>query len=462
MSTPSAAWTALSEGVGGRRIHTLFALTVTHPTPHTWYLATVDLIPPLDAAFDAGTFDPGTFAVGSALYQGLVREHSGMAAESALGGLGGPGGVSLTLINALGTGGLGRRFMDTFVTPVPGYAEPYDLLTATLQVALLWPDLPDEPLPIGQALAIDPASFEWSVRPGEPESVTLTFGPDQRRYRTLPRTLITTRRYPHAPDASVGRPIVPWFGLDLRVPCVPLDADGGLYLIGASPAATPLGGVTRLWTVRPEPGADESEPVALPVALTTAGQVVLSIAGNTTALTLTQAAQRFELGPDGAFVYGVRLWLRRAVGGTPAVGSLSLAVVLDADGLPGESLVDRGAAAEINTAIVTTGSFAAYDIPFQSNNVGRAAFLPGRRGLWLVIKYAKTSGDLQLEVDATGAYETGILATRATGTDNEWILTGKRQRRGPVRQDFTGIGQLGRNVATGVIGPRPPVTVPGF
>jgi hypothetical protein len=443
---PSAAWQALAERVGGTRCYSLFELTVTHPTPKTWYLAVADV-----------TFPDGT------AYWGLIRTHTGVSAMGALGGVVSSGGVTMTIDNAIGTGGPGLRFMDLFAANVPGYGEPYDLLTATLRVRLGWIDRPNELLPIGVALAIQPDGLEWAHGEDGDEVVRLSFGPDERRYRGLPRTTVTRRRYPHAPDTSLNQPMVPWFGT-LRVPCLPLDADGGLYGIGASPTATPLSSVSRLWTLRQDPGSDNTGQVALPVAITTAGQAVLTIAGNANPVDLTQVAQRFELETNGAFLYAIRLWLRRKSAGVAGVGSISLAIKLDADGLPGSATVDRGATAEINAAIVTTGTFAPYDIPLQSNLVGRAAYVPPGRGLWLIVKYAKgpAGGDLEIEIDTTGAYVKGILATQTTGTDNEWILTGKQQRRGPVRLDYTGIGQLGRNVATGAIVTRPPVTVPGL
>lgn len=463
MTTPTTGFRAETER-GGRLGHTLFELTVTHPASKTWYLATVDLAPPETGVFDPSTFAPGVFAVGwgGEPFLGLVKEHSGVAAAAALGGVGGAAGVTLTLIDALGTGGPRRRFSDAFATNVSGYMEPYDLLTATLVCRLWWASLPMEPLTIGGALALLPDGFSWDAPgPDQPPTFTLGFGPDTRRYRSLPRHAVTTRRYPHVPDTSTDRAIPLWFGADLRVPLLALDPDGGLFLIGASPTATPLGGVTKLWTVRPDPGSDDSTPVALPVQLTTAGQAVLTLAGGTN-LVLKQAAQRYEIDGDGVFASGVTVRLKRVAGA--GAGSITLSVVLDQDGLPGETLVDGAATSEVDAAIVSSGSYADYTIPFQSNSgVGRAAFIPGNRGVWVVLKYAKAAGggDLHLEVDGAGTYTQGMLATQDATANDEWILVGKQQRRGPVRQDFTGGGHLRRNVATGEIVTRPPVTVPG-
>lgn len=444
MTTPTVGFTAETER-GGRLLHTLFEVSVSHPTPATWYLATADV--ELDGQ----------------AYQGLVEGHGGVAAAAVLGGLGGASGVALTLTDTLGTGGPGRRFSDVFATPVPGYGEPYDLLTATLVTKLVFEARPTEALIVGSALYLQPDGYAWTQEgPDTAPTFQLTFGPDQRRYHTLPRATITTRRYPHAPEASIGQPIAVYLGRNLRVPLLALDPDGGLFLIGASPADTPLSAVSKLWTIRPEPGADESTPTALPVQLTTGGQTMFSLTAGGTDLTLTQAAQRIEIDGDGFFAYGVSLRLKRASGGTPCVGSITVAIRLDNDGLPGEDLVDPSATAEVDAQIVTSGTYADYVIPFQANNQARAVYIPGQRGVWVEIVYAQTSGGMRLEVDNTGAYVKGILATKATATDETWKLTGRQQRRGPVRQDFTGVGYLLRADADGAITTRPPVRVRGL
>jgi hypothetical protein len=85
--------------------------------------------------------------------------------------------------------------------------------------------------------------------------------------------------------------------------------------------------------------------------------------------------------------------------------------------------------------------------------------------MWIIVKYAKrdaADGDIHLNVDTSGAYTNGILATQDTTAQDEWLLTGKQQRRGPVRQDFTGGGMLVQNIATGVIATKAPVAVPGI
>lgn len=445
MTTPTDGFSAETER-GGQLLYTLFELSVTHPTSATWYLATADI------------------TINGQDYLGLVAEHSGVAAATVLGGVAGAAGVTVTLTDAIGTGGPGRRFSDVFAAPAPGYGEPYDLLTATLVTKLVFEARPTEALTVGAALALLPDGYTWMQEgPGAAARVQLAFGPDQRRYRILPRASVTTRRYPHAPDSSVGRPVPVWLGRDLRVPLLALDPDGGLFLVGASPAATPLSAVSKLWTIRPDLGVSESDdPVALPVQLTTGGQAVLSLATGGTDLVLKQAAQRLEIDGDGAFIYAVRLRLKRASGATPCVGSLSVSVVQDADGLPGSDLVDRAATAEVDAAIVATGSYADYDIPFQANNESRAVFVPGNRGIWVTVKYAKDSGTMHLEVDNAGTYQKGILATQDTATDDAWKLTGRQQRRTPVRQDFQGIGYLLRADSDGAITTRPPVRVPGL
>jgi hypothetical protein len=447
------AWTALVEALGGRGVHTLFDLSVTHPVAKTWYLATQDLVVP-----------------GGNRYQGLVKEHTGMSAAAAIGGVVSDGGVTLTIINALGTGGRGRKWFDVFAENAPGYPAPYDPNTLTLIVRLYLDDLPGELLQIGGSLAVRTSGYEVIASGGdedEPEVVRLTFGPDPRRYRQLPRKVVSEARYSHAPEAAIDRPIVPWFAPavpGLRVPCLPLDPDGGLYLIGDSPLATPLGGVTEVWTVRPDPGVEDAKPTALPVQLTTAGQVVVSVpatvSGNET---LTQVAQPVEL-EKGAFIAGLRVWLKRAVSGTACVGSLSGGIALEGDGLPGDDLVDSTAAFEVDSVIIPSGaSYVAYDLLFQVNS-GEfvAAFVPGDRRIWPFIKYAKTSGDMHIQKDTSGAFRSGIMARRASATDEAWKLSGKVHRRKPVRQNFTGGGTLRRNVATGVITTMAPVRVPGL
>lgn len=462
MPAPSAAFRAYAERQG-IVAHTLFELSVTHPTPAVWVLAAA----PVDietGMFDPTVFDPGTFATGlGEVVYAVIREHSGVAASAALGGVVGAAGVTLTIDNALGTDGPGRKWMDRFVRTVPGSGEPYDLRTLTCRALIRIEGFSGESLQVAGGLHLQPEGVAWRAGPGEPETVTLTFGPDQRRYRPLPRKTVTTRRYPHAPDGSIDAPVIPWFGA-VQIPLTPLDPDGGLHLIGASPAATPLGGVTKLGVLRPEPGVENAEPSFLPVQTTTAGQSVLSISGNGTALDLKQVAQRFEIEGDGVFASHVVLTIRRKVAGTAAVGSITGDIVLEQDALPGEELVDRGAAFEINASLITSGTFAQFVIPFLSNSKAVAPFLPGRRGLWLRTRFAKDSGgDLQIEVDATGAYPKGLLAKRDTAnTDEAWILIGKQQRRGLVRDDFTGGGHLRQDVATGAIVTRPPVTVPGF
>ena len=461
--SPSAQWRALSERVGGEPLHTLFELSVTHPTPKTWYLATVDLAPPAEGVFDPGSYDPGTFAVGwaGAVYRGLVREHTGVSAAGGIGGVSSGAQVTLTLINDIGTGGPGRKWFDAFATPVPGYSEPYDLQTATLRAWLYWEALPGEPLPVAGDWALRPDSVAIDAALGEPETVTLTFGPNERRYQMLPHVVLTPKRYAHLPPGQEGMVRPTWFGRGIRVPAVLVDADGGLFELGASPLATPIAAASKLWTVRPDPDSDAGTPVAWPARFTTAGETILSVAGNGTALTVTEVAQRIQLDGTGAFIGAIRLPLRRQSGGTPCVGEITVRLVLDRDGLPGDTLIDANASATANAAIVTTGVFADYDIFLRGNNQPRAAFLPALRAAWLVVAYAKTSGDLQIEVDSTGAYAAGMLATRS-GTDSEWIVDGQQQRRGIVKHDYTGGGALAQDLETGVITLVPPVTVPGL
>jgi hypothetical protein len=290
----------------------------------------------------------------------------------------------------------------------------------------------------------------------------LTFGADTRRYKLLPDAILTKKRYPHLPDTIDGRPMPTWFGTDLRVPLLPLDSDGGLYGVGNSPAATPLGGVTKLWTVRPDPAATGSEAdqlVALPVRITTGGEVVHTVAGSSTALDLTQIAQLVELETTGAFVYAVRLWLRRKVSGTAAAGAITVALHLDADGLPSDTLIDPAATAQIDAAIVGAGAaFGPFDIPFQASANTLAAYAPANVGFWIVAKHVKDGGGtLQIEVDNTGAYAKGYMAKRATATDEGWVAVGKQVKRGPVRKDFTGIGYLFRLASKEIVLVRPPV-----
>jgi hypothetical protein len=447
----SEAWRAISERLGAR-VYTLFDLTVTHPVLHTWHLAAADL------------------DVTGTVYRSLILEHSGVAASAALGGVGGVGGVSLTLDNALGTGdGPGKKFMDTFVTPVPGYSEPYDLYTTTLRARIWWTDLPLEPLIVADGLLFQPDGFALRAAPGEPETVHMAFGQDQRRYRPLPRTTVSTQRYPHAPDGAIDQPVPVWFGsaaAKLRVPLVPLDTDGGLYLIGASPAATPLGGVSKLWTIRPNPGAAESDdPIALPVQLTTAGQSVLDLAGDGTDQLLDSVAQRFVIDGDGAFLARIRVRLKKVDATAPA-GSLSFKIVLEADGLPGETLVDPAATAEVNAAVVTSTSYSAVTVRLLDNSgAAVAAFAPGhRRGLWCVIEYAKaneSAGGLHIEVHSGGGtYRKGMLATRTEG--GGWVLTGDQHRQPIVRDTYEGGGSLAQHVTFGNVYLKEPVSVPGF
>jgi hypothetical protein len=446
----SDAWRAISERLGAR-VYTLFDLSVTHPTPHTWHLAAADL------------------DVTGTVYRSLILEHTGVAASAALGGQGGVAGVGLTLDNGLGTGdGPGRKFMDTFVTPAPGYSEPYDLFTATLRARIWWEDLPFEPLIVTDGLLLQPESLVWRAAPSEPETVRLSFGPDLRRYRTLPRTTVSTQRYPHAPDGSIGQPVPVWFGAaaaKLRVPLLPLDTDGGLYLTGASPAATPLGGVSKLWTIRPNPGAAESDdPIALPVQLTSAGDAVVDLAGDGTSHLLEAVAQRFEIAGDGAFVSRIRVRLKKVDATAPA-GSIAFRTVLDADGLPGETLVDPAATAELNAAVVTSTSYSAVAARLLDNSgAAVAAFMPGRRGLWQIVEYVKadeSAGGLHIEVHSGGgAYRKGILATRTEG--GGWVLTGDQHRQPIVRDTYEGGGSLAQHVTFGNVYLKEPLSVPGF
>lgn len=455
----------------GVKVHALFDLTVSKPTPYTWHLAPLDILTPEDGDT---SFDPETVGVNinGIFYQGFIANYSGMASSAAIGGISGSEGVSLTIANSLGSGGPGRRFMDAFATNVPGYSEPYDLLTATLRVKLYWEDMPTSPMTIGDALHIQPDSPRWTANAGEASAVTLTFGRDERRYITLPTKTWSKQRFEHVPDSTENEAMAVWFGQNIRVPLVPLDEDGALWGIGASPADTPINSVSRLWTVRMDPsvpaGEPDQKPTAFPVKITAANEAVLEIAsgntGNLSDHTLKEAAQRFEIDSNGAFIHAVRLQLKRANAGTPCVGSISIQIVVDNDGLPGTTLVDRYASSEISALIVTSGTYADYDIPFQNNNEPRPAYIPPSMGLWVIVKYVKdtsggAAGNMHLRIDAGGPYKQGVMATRDNTNDADWVLTGKHQRRAPVRKNFQGMGYLFRERATGEIDARAPVKV---
>jgi hypothetical protein len=136
-----------------------------------------------------------------------------------------------------------------------------------------------------------------------------------------------------------------------------------------------------------------------------------------------------------------------------------VALHLDADGLPGDTLIDPAATAQIDASIVGTGvPFLPFDVPFQAQADTRAAFAFAGR-FWVVTKHARDAGAggaLQMEIDATGAYTKGYMAKRATATDEAWVAVGKHVRRGPVRKDFTGIGYLFRNATTSGVAVLPP------
>lgn len=129
MSAPTAAFTRLSERVGGEILVTLYELTVSAPVAKTWYLAETSL-------------DVDALYAGSPAYEGLVMEGTGRPESAvAVGGAASVPGFTLVLADLLGTyrgkGGR-RRFSDQFTELVPGFSEPYDLASAELLIRLAW------------------------------------------------------------------------------------------------------------------------------------------------------------------------------------------------------------------------------------------------------------------------------------------------------------------------------------
>jgi hypothetical protein len=422
---------------GARRWLMLFALTVSHPVPYTWYLAGASEDNPV-GTFSGGTFSGGTFSLAGKSYLGLVLDHSPAGVEAAVGGQAGGARMSLTLSNALGTmlpggGGPMRRFLDWFADPLAPSGEPYDLESATLTVYRVFEGL--------TAADVETIGF-YRLSPGgaraQGDRVELAFEEHNDLGATLPRRHVDRTIWVGASESAVGRPIPDVLGAKRIVPGLLVDVATGTYLFAESPSATPCQAIRRVLVQMdaPERGTPELHELVSPAA-----NPVLTFQPTLTQtelLSTTECAQSIQL-PSTMLISKVRLKLK-AVNATTPGGRITVRIERDAaPGFPSGDLVDAVASADLDATQLTTVA-TVYDIPFPT-----LPAVPGGTKVWLTVRHANTPSGGQVHLirskgDASGAkgvdyVAAGDFATRSTA-DSEWSKGRVTVKRGAADDGF--------------------------
>jgi len=420
----SAGFRERAGRLGGEDLRARYRLTVSSPAARTWLLSEAEGAPTITTA--------GVL--------GIVKGPTPVQATAGIGGTG-SAGFTLTLFDHEGTMGQGGRpsgrFSDWF-----GAAAPYDLDTAVVIVELGWADLGDTDWLIAGHYVV--LGYEMSAGPEQMFSISV--GEDTRFHRQLPRRRHTLYTWANLPDALVGEPYPLVFGRDQILPLRNVDGDGAVWSCADGPIDTPVHDLKRLWVVsRDTTGDPKLIPLRGNQSLATDASALYKIStpsATKTIRTLNEIAQYLPIPGVGGLASMVKLWLRRPF--AVPIGSLTLAIVKDNDGVPGDELVDPNASIEVDAGgLGITTTFTEYTFSFQAD--GRpTAILIAEGPCWLVVKYANDGGGaLNVAVNTSAPHDDGFASYRDTTTD-QWIPLGRLKTRQVVRTNFTGQGYLSR------------------
>jgi hypothetical protein len=392
VSAPSAPYQGAADNRGGlRTLYGLYELTVSHPTPKTWYLAGVNL-------------EPDFLYAGSPAYEGLVLAEGDVAAAGVLDGVSQGGSVSLVLSDHLGSyrdKGPFRRWSDQFAEPAPGYAVPYDLDTAVLVVKSAWSALGSGDARTHGRFVVVPGSKRLAS--GERAELRLDFESDPRFHRPLPRRKVTRVLHPNAPDSSIGRSIPIPIGAGVTLPGILVDPALGRYVFSESPVATSVGtllvrklfnldfiGLSVYDTI--VPNASPSTPIIEDDTTGTGGAFILLDPSDVDVDTIIT----IDMGTlivlnEGRLVDKIAFPLRadRAGGGFNLAGSVTAAIHHNINGQPAGTPIHADASATIDFSTLTS-TLTWYNFVFP-----RPVFLQAAVPYWLVLSaaHAKSAAD---------------------------------------------------------------------